>query len=163
MTITRATSFGLAVTAALALGGCEKQPGPAPSAHKGKPAPAHDHGHDHDDGDHDHAHSADQKHELGTATIGAYNVSATRYGQPAPGKEIEVDLRAAGSTAPTALRLWIGTQDARGSLKAKAEPEADHHHAHVEVPDPLPPDARLWVEIETGSGPPAVGSFALHD
>ena len=64
-----------------------------------------------------------------------------------------------------AVRFWIGTEDARGSVKAKADIEdpkqPNHWHTHTEVPDPLPDGSKLWVEIETDAGKTA-GFFDLQ-
>jgi hypothetical protein len=64
-----------------------------------------------------------------------------------------------------AVRFWIGLKDAAASIKAKAEIEGpaqkNHWHTHVEVPNPIPPDSTLWVEIETEGGTKQVGSFDL--
>ena len=108
---------------------------------------------------------------LGTATIGPFNVVATRdQGQIVAGMDAPVDLTvtpADGSTAkPAAVRFWIGAQDARRSVKARAEienpAEPNRWHTHAEIPNPLPEDTRLWVEIEDESGATSVGSFDLH-
>lgn len=108
---------------------------------------------------------------LGTATIGPFNVVATRdQGQIIVGMDAPIDLTvtpADGSTAkPAAVRFWIGAQDARVSVKARAEienpAEPNRWHTHAEIPNPLPEDTKLWVEIEDGAGVLSVGSFDLH-
>ena len=108
--------------------------------------------------------------ELGSATIGSFDVKATRdEGRIAVGGDAPIDATvtpAAGSGAKaTAVRFWIGTEDAKGSIKARAEvenpAEPAHWHAHAEVPSSLPQGARLWVEIEDDKGTTSVGSFDL--
>lgn len=108
---------------------------------------------------------------LGSATIGPFNVVATRdQGQVVAGKDAPIDLTvtpADGSTAKVAaVRFWIGAQDARVSVKARAEvenpAEPNRWHTHAEVPNPLPEDTRLWVEIEDDAGALSVGSFDLQ-
>ena len=63
------------------------------------------------------------------------------------------------------MRFWIGSADARGSIKARAEieipAEPNHWHTHAEVPDPLPAGGKLWVEIEDEKGVKHVASFDL--
>jgi hypothetical protein len=63
------------------------------------------------------------------------------------------------------VRFWIGRQDAAGSIKARAEiedpAEPNHWHTHAEVPDPLPSDSKLWVELEIEGQGKEVGSFDL--
>jgi len=109
--------------------------------------------------------------ELGAGTIGSFDVKATRdQGQLVAGKEAPIDVTvtpAAGSTAKaTAVRFWIGTEDAKGSVKARAEvensAEPNRWHTHAEVPDPMPAGSKLWVEIEDDKGGKAVGSFELR-
>ena len=73
---------------------------------------------------------------------------------------------AAGGTAKaTAVRFWIGTQDAKGSIKAKAEVEdpkdPNRWHVHAEIPNPLPAASKLWVEIESSTGEKHVVGFDL--
>lgn len=91
-------------------------------------------------------------------------ILAPAAGAPAP---IDVTVNpAAGSTLKVvAVRFWIGAQDAKGSVKAKAEfenpKEPDRWHVHVEIPDPMPAGGKLWVEIEDDKGGTSVGGFDL--
>lgn len=150
--------------------GCEeKKPAPAPST----PAKADDHGHDHGPGgDHDapKAGHGGAVIGLGEQTIGSFSAKATRdEGQIVAGKDAPIDVTVtptAGATAKAAaVRFWIGTQDAKGSVKAKAEIEnpqdPDRWHVHVEIPNPIPAGSKLWVEIEDAKGGTSVGSFDL--
>lgn len=61
-----------------------------------------------------------------------------------------------------AVREWVGPEDASGVAIVKTEIENDYHHGHVEMPDPIPADARLWIEIETPSGERLKGSTPLN-
>ncbi len=169
------------------LSGCGKEKSGSP------PAAANDeHGHDHADADahddHDHADAHDEhghEHadgdarshghggrviELGTQTIGSFTAVATRdQGEIVAGKDAPIDVTVTAATGSqvevTALRLWIGTEDARGSVKAKAEIEDPHDpnrwHTHAEIPSPVPAGSKLWVEIEDDKGGKSVGSFDL--
>lgn len=157
--------------AMLVIGGCEKKPAspstPAPATH------SHDDGHDHGpNGEHkdgDHGHS-EKRIALGEQSIGGFTVTAGREeGTLAAGKSPAFDLTvapAAGGTAKVAsVRFWVGTQDAKGSVKAKAELEDPKNpngwHAHAELPNPLPQGSKLWVEVEDDKGVKTVGSFDL--
>lgn len=158
------------VVAMTALGGCEeKQPAATPS----ESANADDHGHEHGpDGEHidQHEDHSGPVLELGEQAIGSFSAKATRdEGEITAGQDTPIDVTltpAEGSTAvAAAVRFWVGTEDASGSVKARAEVEnpADPNrwHVHVEIPNPLPAGSKLWVEIEDASGATSVGSFEL--
>ena len=154
----------LIIVLGMSLVGCEKKP-EAPSSSKTTPAatssqpaakpeasaPAGHHG---------------AIIELGNATIGPFKVRASRdQGEIKAGGDAPIDVWLTGSSeAVTAVRFWIGTQDAKGSVKAKADiedpKEPNHWHTHTEVPNPLPQGSKLWVEIETASQKTS-GSFDL--
>lgn len=163
----------------LALTGCGG--GDKPKADGGDSHKDHDHAKDHKDHkDHDHKdESKSGKHgpghggeviALGDGTFGPYKVKASRdqgvikAGGDAP---IDVWVDPAATTAPkvVGVRFWIGTQDAKGSVKAKAEIEdpkdPNRWHVHAEVPDPMPAGAKLWVEIEDDKGALTQASFEL--
>lgn len=160
----RLLMVSLVVAASYAVWGCEKKAAePKPT---GTTAPAPD-AHDHAGHDHDHEHADGHDHgattQLGTAEAGGFSVKASRDGELKAGGDAPVDVWITGGTGkPIAVRFWIGTQDAKGSIKAKAELEKDNWHTHVEVPDPLPADAKLWVEIEAEGGAKSTASFGLN-
>jgi hypothetical protein len=54
-----------------------------------------------------------------------------------------------------AVRGWVGPEDASGVMVVKTEIENDYHHGHFEVPNPVPADAKLWIEIESPTGRPS--------
>jgi hypothetical protein len=104
--------------------------------------------------------------ELGSTTIGEWNVRATRdEGEVKAGGEAPVDVFVTGGTGKVAaVRFWIGTEDASGSVKSLAAIEdsaKQNWHAHAEVPSPLPEGSKLWVEVEGESGNKSLGSFDL--
>jgi len=157
-----------------ALTGCEeKRPAATTAGGAGAKADNHDHGHG-------HAHAAEGSQSgsghggaviaLGEQTIGSFSAKATRdQGEITAGKDAPIDVTvtpAPGSTAKAvAVRFWIGTKNAKGSVKAKAAIEdpkdPSRWHVHVEIPDPLPPGSRVWVEIEDDKGGSMAGSFDL--
>lgn len=150
-----------ACVVAFAFAACDKKPQAAsnsakpdqPSGHTHAPGDGHDHGHDHGHG---------PATPLGEQAAGGFTVNAVREGDVKPGGEATFDIAVSGGVGkPAAVRLWVGTQDAAGSVKAKAEPEGDGWHAHVEVPNPLPAGAKLWVEVESASGEKAAAGFDL--
>lgn len=155
-------------------GGCDKKaPAPTPVAGSGG---AHDHdhptgdGHDHgDDHDHtdDHDHGAGHAHgattQLGEQVVGGVKIRASCDGEIKAGGDAPIDVWiAAADSKIAAVRFWIGTRDARGSVKARAELEKDNWHTHVEVPSPLPEASKLWVEVETDAGKKFVAGFDLR-
>lgn len=123
-------------------------------------AAADDHaGHDHAE----HAHGPTTA--VGTVKIGEITIAASASGAMAIGKawHIEVKLTPA-QPAPKAVRIWVGAENARGSVKAKAEAEhaaGGEYSANVEIPAPLPADAKLWVALETADGLAAKGAITL--
>jgi hypothetical protein len=106
----------------------------------------------------DHAHG--ETVDLGTQTADALEVRAARDGDVKPGSDVPIDAWVTGGTV-NALRFWIGTEDAKGSIKAKADREKENWHSHVEVPATLPEGSKLWVEIESDKGERTVVSFDL--
>lgn len=157
----------LAMSAFVVLGsGCDAKPA--------ENTADHDHDHDHDHGDHDHDHDhGDEAHgptmddhghgetvELGDGTIGSFTIRASRDGEVAAGGELPVDVWIEGTDSIDAVRFWVGTEDAKGSIKARADLEGDHWHTHVAVPAVLPDGAALWIEIQSGDDRVA-GSVSL--
>ena len=152
--------------AMLPLAGCEGDKSAAPAA-------AHDHDHDHAAAGQDHS-AAGQDHakpndghehgtttELGEQESGGFKVKASRDGSVKAGVDAAIDVWVNGGKAGNAVRFWIGTEDAKGSIKTKAEVEVDHWHTHAEVPNPLPAGSKLWVEVDGDGGAKAVVSFDL--
>jgi hypothetical protein len=165
------TNPTLALLAAVAIGGglslctlgCDGSKSPVA-------AEEHDHeGHDHEGHDHeghDHA-AADAKDDhgpvtqLGEQTVGGYIVKASRDGALTAGGEAPIDVSVSGGAKVSAVRFWIGSEDGKGSVKAKAAIEHENWHTHAEVPKPLATDAKLWVEIEAEGGAKVTASFDL--
>ena len=157
----------LLVGSLAAFSGCEDK-SPAPAKPTGTtPAPVKHDGHDHAPGDkHDKGHDDHSPVvELGTATIGAFQIKASRDGKVTAGEEAPVDLwiTPSGAAKIGTVRAWIGAQDGQGSMKAKMDLEKDNYHNHVEVPKPIPAGSKLWVEVEDDKGVKAVGSFDLKN
>jgi hypothetical protein len=140
-------SFAAAV---VPLGGCEKKSEPAKPA-TGTSGPAKP-------DDHDHGSTT----QLGEQTAGGLTVKASRDGAVTPGKDAPIDVWVTGGTSEVAsVRFWVGTEDGKGSVKAKAEIEKDNWHTHAEIPSPLPTGSKLWVEIESDKGEKTVVGFDL--
>jgi hypothetical protein len=155
------------LAAMISLSGCEEK---KPAA---TPAKADDHGHDHGpSGEHaaPKAGHGGAVIALGEQTIGSFSAKATRdEGQIVAGKDAPIDVTvtpvAGATTKAVAVRFWIGTQDAKGSVKAKAEIEdpkdPNRWHVHAEIPNPMPTGSKLWVEIEDDKGGTVAGSYDL--
>lgn len=129
------------------------------TAKQGDHGHAHDHDHDHS---HGHGHSHGPNVPLGEQTISGLTIKPTLEGEIKAGQEASFDMKITGGQGkPAAVRLWIGSQDGRGALRARGEAEKDGWHAHVEVPNPIPADAKLWVEVEPASGEKVLAGFDL--
>jgi hypothetical protein len=143
-----------ALTAVCLFTSCkDKTTAPAATGDPKKPAPAT-------------GHHSGKVIELGSATIGPYKVRAARDdGDIKNAADAPIDVWVDGTPKVETVRFWIGTQDAKGSIKARAAIEfpdqPNHWHTHAEIPKPLPADSRLWVEIEGEKGATSVGSFEL--
>jgi hypothetical protein len=99
---------------------------------------------------------------IGETTVGDLKLVATMDEPVKPGGEGAFDLVITGGK-PKAVRFWVGTEAAEGSVKAKAEEETtDNWHAHTEVPNPLPAGSRFWAEIELPTGQPFKVPFDLR-
>jgi hypothetical protein len=102
-----------------------------------------------------------------TVAPGATAMRALHYGRIIlAGGDAPIDVWVTGGTAKVVgVRFWIGTEDAKGSIKAKAEiefpAEPNHWHTHAEIPDPMPAGSKLWVEVEDDKGGRSVASFDL--
>lgn len=149
----RMSLFPIAMFAAAALlTGCERKPEtsePTPSPAPKTEAPAAGH--------------SGEVIELGETTIDGMKVKASRdKGEIKPGGDSPIDIWIDGGLGDAAaVRFWIGTEDAKGSVKAKADVEAGHWHTHADVPDPLPAGSKLWVEIEAKDGKKTQTSFEM--
>jgi hypothetical protein len=98
---------------------------------------------------------------IGEKTVGNLKLVATMDEPVKPGGEGAFDVVITGGK-PKAVRFWVGTEDAKGSAKAKAEEETtDNWHTHAEVPDPLPAGSQFWVEVEPPAGDEFTASFDL--
>ncbi len=95
---------------------------------------------------------------LASLRIGPYDV------QPMYEEKLEdghFNIRITGGEV-AAVREWVGPEDASGVVVVKTEIENDYHHGHVEMPNPIPSDALLWIEIETPAGERFKGSVPLR-
>lgn len=99
---------------------------------------------------------------LGETTVGNLKLVATMDAPVKAGGEGAFDVVITGGK-PKAVRFWVGTEDAKGSVKAKADEETPNNwHTHVEVPDPLPPGSKFWAEVEPPTGEKFNASFDLR-
>lgn len=103
--------------------------------------------------------------EAGKVTIGGIVVDVEMAGVAAAGKGVHIEMHIApAAPAPKAIRVWIGSESGRGSIKTKAAGEVGHasgYEAHVEVPSPLPDGSKIWISIEPAQGDIATGSLAF--
>ena len=100
--------------------------------------------HDGDDHDHDdHGETTDQ----GTKVAGPAKVSLGLYGDVKAGFEAIMDITIA-DMKPEAVRVWVGVESAKGSMKAKLDENDDGvYHGHVDVPTKMPDGSAIWIEL----------------
>ncbi len=67
----------------------------------------------------------------------------------------------AGSPGGT-VRVWIGDESGKGSMKTKADGHGDHYHAHVLTPKVINEKTALWIEVQSVTGDRATGRIALQ-
>jgi hypothetical protein len=109
--------------------------------------------------DHDHDHG--EAHALGDLTLAGTTLSVTMHGEAEAGKDAAVTVKITGGPQPTVVRVWIGSENGRGTVKAKLDGKDGSYHGHCMTPNPMPEDAALWVNIEDADGGGAKGSVAL--
>jgi hypothetical protein len=141
----------------LLLGGCgdQKKSSTAPTnpSESGKPAEKSGH---HDG----------KPIELGSGNAGPFAIRASRDESAIKaGGEAPIDVWVNSGPKVTAVRFWIGLENAKGSIKALAAIEdpsqPNHWHTHAEIPDPMPAGSKLWVEIEGEGGAKGTTGFDL--
>lgn len=108
-----------------------------------------------------HAPGHHNRIPIGEASQSGLKLVATQDAPIEPGGDAAFDVVITGGK-PKAVRFWVGSEDAKGSVKARAEEETtDNWHTHAEVPDPMPADSKFWVEVEPPTGETFRASFDL--
>ena len=130
--------------------GCNDKSGTKPGTD------SHDHSHDgensHDHGDEDKKGGNDhgEKKDLGKVNLGAFELAVTQFGEVKKGGDFAFEISFSGK-APSAVRGWLGTEDAKGTRKMKGELEGEgehkHFHMHLEYPENGKADT-LWIEVQ---------------
>jgi hypothetical protein len=109
-----------------------------------------------------HAHD---ETPIGTATIGDMKIEGAQgHGFVEPGKLCHLVVKLPyNDGGATIVRAWIGIDDRHLSLVGIADYAASHddYDVHAEAPDPLPTNARWWIEIEKPDGMKSVGSLPI--
>lgn len=150
---------GMCVVGSVMMAACENKQEAAKPAPAATPAKTDAHGHEHAESD-GHSHGATT--QLGEQVAGAFSVKASRDGDVKAGSDVPIDAWVTSATAKlAAVRFWIGSEDAKGSVKAKASLEKDNWHTHVDAPSPMPEGSKLWIEVENDKGEKVVTGFDL--
>ncbi|MBA3700723.1 MAG: hypothetical protein H0W78_17890 [Planctomycetes bacterium] len=108
----------------------------------------------------DHKHAHGHEHALGEITLNGAAFTVALDGHVKPGEEVEIILKSKGALPKGVMRGWVGIESGKGSVKGKAHDEDGGLCMHAEVPNPLPADAKVWVELD-GDGGKAKASLAL--
>ena len=107
-------------------------------------------------GDRQVNHAAEDEHgerrQLGYLDLFGSKFAVVQYGDVAAGEEAGFELEfESAEQRITTVRGWIGTEDAKGSMKSRwTIDDVANMHGHVEVPDPIPQGSKLWLELERG-------------
>lgn len=112
--------------------------------------------HKHKDGEHDHAHEK----ALGEVTLNGAAFTVALVGKVTPGAEVEIVLKPKGAAPKGALRGWIGIESGKGSAKGKAHDHDGELCIHAEVPETIPAESKVWVELD-GEGGKAKAALGL--
>lgn len=111
------------------------------------------------DGEHEHGNV---RHELGEQTVGGWTVSAQQADDVMAGGETVFYVTITGGEKVSAVRLWVGDEQATQSTRVMGEPLEDtRYHAHTEIPNPLAPTDQFWTEIEDDKGSTLKAAFNL--
>jgi hypothetical protein len=117
-----------------------------------------DHDHKHDDKKKDgEKHDHGEEHKLGEITLNGTAFTVSLIGHVKAGEEVEVKLMTTGALPKGTVRAWIGAESGKGSAKGKAHDEDGGLCVHAEVPNPVPADAKVWVELDGGDGKAKAG------
>lgn len=116
----------------------------------------------HDGHNHGAEHAHGEHQDLGTTTVAGITFQASQLGKLTEAEGIFEVTLAKGSPAPKAVRLWVGNENAEGSVKTKADGAGPEYEMHVELPKPLPATARVWIEIQLEDGKKSKAGFALR-
>jgi hypothetical protein len=121
--------------------------------------------HIHADGSVHAASEASDDHavvKIGTVTIGNMDIElAQGHGAIVAGKESHLVVRLPyADNGTTAVRAWIGTEDRTLSFVGRGDFNATSnvYDIHAIAPNPLPADAKWWIEVEKSDGTRVVGS-----
>lgn len=105
--------------------------------------------------EHKHEH-ADEK-TLGEVTLNGAAFTVLLAGHVKAGEEVEIILKPKGAAPKGTVRGWIGIESAKGSAKGKAHDHDGELCIHAEVPETIPADAKVWVELEDGESKAKAG------
>jgi hypothetical protein len=136
----------------------------ASSAPKATDQHADEHDHEHGEDGHMHGEDDHDTEPLGRITLGEIEAELEQgHGEIAPGKELHLVVKLTPDDGgATVLRAWIGTEDRLSALVEKGSYAASHgdYDVHAIAPDPLPADAKWWIELERPDGTVLTGSIA---
>ena len=161
-------STALVGTLLIGCGQQEQEASTRTSATKQAAADTHTHAdgsthaaHDESDASHSHGHShGGEVVSLGQKQVLGFTVKAEQEGSVNAGQEAVFLIETA--PAAEAVRLWVGDEQATGSVRSKAEGGPTSFHSHTMVPSPLAAEAQLWVEVQNAAGERGSVAFDLQ-
>lgn len=102
--------------------------------------------HKHKAGEHAHDHAEGKL--LGEITLGGTVFTVALENELKAGEEVEFKLTPKGALPKGTVRGWIGIESGKGSTKGKAHAEDGGLCVHAEAPQPIPDDAKIWIELD---------------
>jgi hypothetical protein len=100
---------------------------------------------EHDAGDHDHGPMT----VLGVREVAGVEIRILLEGKIKPGGEAGLDIILSDRMINPMVTAWVADGETiLGEIETLPPEKPGHFHDHVHLPDPIPPTAKLWIQLE---------------